>query len=1032
MKQSFTEEFRNAVALPSGLWTRWWFTKGDQSYEAIYRDMKQSIVDAGIVRIELAKGFVWTDGPENMAAFYYVLKAAEELGLRMDIATGTPYPAENGVKPLVVNGKTYYDPAEIGYRAEDCNAYALKYALKEVPAEQTELSLTENVTAFFRNMFFEPARLTPGRNLSVDVEKGERIAGVTAICLAEDGKTILRAIDLTGSVRDRKIVTSQQTLSECAGGNFRGNWRIMVFYTELQPRNSVCYINCNATRAWIRWYQEGVIDNDAYWTEVMGLPAGEVRRLFDHVVSGIWEDSLEAIPVGYTAHALPGVNGGEDLDIFAAFEQFCGYSLTPDRWPALFVGGDGLYAMGGGVANDADFVADPVADRQLRHDFFNTLTRLYCCNHLDVYTAWAQAQPGRLDTRVQTSYLYALDQDAAFQSVTIPEYESLNSCDRPDSIRAVAGAAHTGEKRYISYEMGARAVSFQHETYSMSWYDWLWHSNVGFAHGINATVLHGVEYLYGNCAKVWPGPCMAMPFAALSEPCGQRMPYFRLMKDTVSTYLAREQYILTRGRPRIDLAVYYYYNEVLNDYLDHWNDPALAAAGYSYDFIGDSSLALAEKSYDGEQRRLQAGGYRALLINQYRSGSRGMAAGPGAGERKAFQGMGFMPAETAGRILALAQKGFPVVIVGRAPDRAAAASDNGGVAMGSGDLMVQHCFAELMKLSNVLQCEREADAPAALAALQVLPDVAFYGENTEDLYSFHRSAEGADYYMLFNRTHTVHWLGQERDESLLMVHKDRRIAAEFVLQGQGEPFRLDCWTGEIQRLPYERASEHSVRVALELSPSEAVMLAVGALDGSSMPGVYGELIAEQRLQDWTLELQLYRPDEAWLAKPELSSALGSGMTELRIETLSGLNPAPGGILRPWTELAGLGDAPERASGLGYYRTEFTMPQDFDPTCEWAELVIEEATELFTVKLNGRAVAFPQTAYQGSQQEISDVLRSGVNTLEICVAGGLWNAVKYYNGIAHENNPEIMPQLSAESWVSSDGLIGSVLLRRYRR
>ena len=1027
------KEFKNALSLPTGLWSRWWFTKGDQSYEAIYDDMKKSIVDAGIVRIELAKGFVWTDSRENMAAFYYVLKAADQLGLKMDIATGTPYPAENGVKPLVVNGKTYYDPANVGYTPESCNAYALQYAIKDLPEEETSLCLTENVTAFYRKMFFEPAKLTPGQNITVDREKGEKIVGAAALCLAEDGKTILASLNVSDRVMDDCLTASKQGLSQAAGYEGTGTWRILVFYTVFQPGNSVCYLSCNATRSWIKWYEQYVIDNDAYWTEVMGLPAGEVRRLFNRVVTGIWEDSLEAIPVGYTAHALPGTEGKEDRDIFDAFRAYCGYALTPDRWPALFVNGNGLYAMGNGVANDADFVLDPVADKQLRHDFINVLTRLYRENHLDVYTAWAQAQPGRLDTRVQTSYLYALDQDAAFQSVTIPEYESLNSSDRPDSIRAVAGAAHAGEKDFISYEMGARAVSFQHETYTMSWYDWLWHSNVGFAHGINATVLHGIEYLYGRTAKVWPGPCMAMPFAALSEPCGQRMPYFRLMRDTISPYLAREQYVLTRGRPEIDLAVYYYYNEVLNDYLDHWNDPALAAAGYCYDFVGDESLELAEKSFDAEAKKLRAGGYRAIIVNQFRAGSHAQAAtGPAAVRLRDFEGKGFMPVKTARRILALAKKGLPVLVVGKAPDKAAAASDNGGKAQGEGDKIVVDCFRELMRLPNVACCESEGEAPEALKGLGLLPAASFRGENTENLFSFHRADETGDYYMLFNRTHTIHWMDEERDENMLSVAKDRTIVTEVTLSGSGEPFRLDCWTGKIEKLPCERISESQVCVHLTLAPSEAVMLMMGKTEGET-PECCGALRDEEILSGWTLDLSLYRPAEAWLQKPEISTRHKvGGMTEIAFEEIRDINPAPDGRLLPWKELTALGEKPERASGIGTYRTSIHLPADFDPEHEIAILEIDEATELFTLSVNGSMISFPQYAFRGSAQEITPALKAGENTLEIRVASGLYNAVRYYNGLAHEKNEEITPQLSAEKWLSSDGLMGKVTLKRYMR
>lgn len=1025
---TFENEFKQAVTLPTGLWSRWWFTKGDQSYDAIYNDMKESIVDAGIVRIELAKGFVWTDSEENMAAFYYVLKAASELGLKMDIATGTPYPAEVGVKPLVVNGKTYYDPTAIGYTPELCNSYSLSYAIAEFREGQTAVSLTNHVAAFARKMFFLPAELLPDQTISLNKALGERVVGVAGICLDSDGRTILASCDLSDRYDPEinAIAISPSDLSAITNYTGEGTWKLLSFYTQLQERNSVCYLNCNATHVWKTWFESGVIDNDAYWTEVMNLPDGEVRKLFNEVVSGLWEDSLEAIPVGYTAHAKKTIRG--DIDIFSYFEEVCGYRLSADQWPALFVGGNGLYNMSTGVADDADFIRDPVQDKRIRHDFFHVLTKLYCENHLDVYTAWAKAQPGNLDTRIQAAYLYALDQDMAYHSVTIPEYESLNSSDRPDCIRAVAGAAHTAGANTVSYEMGARSVSFQKETYSMQWRDWLWHANVGFVHGINATVLHGIEYLYGRSAKVWPGPCMAMPFAALSEPCGQRMPYWELMSRTVSPYLARSQYLLHHGAPCMDVAVYYYYNEILNDYLEHWNDPELSAAGYCYDFIGDTSLHLAAESLDESGRFLSRGGYRAIIINQYRSGIKPQSAtGPSPKKLKEFKGNGYISPASARTLLALAKKGFPIVIVGRIPDKAAQHSD------APLDAFISSCFEEIIRLPNGVLCENEAMVPDVLRAMHITPAAELKGENTRELFTFHRKSNSADVYMLFNRTHTIRWKDQECDPEMLNVEKDRHIEADIILTGEGDPYKMDCWTGEIYSVPFDRIDAHTVKLHLAIAPSEAVMILVGYPNATSKP-TRGDLISTVELTDWSLDLALYRPTEKWLEQPTVSSSYhksqDDGMTTIVTETICKIDPIRDGRFIPWKELNALGAAPERASGIGIYSSDFVLPEDFDVCSEIITMEITEAHELFVVTVNGTDIQYAQGLQCNYIQEITKAVHPGKNHVEITVAGGLWNAAKYYNTLAHKKNPEIIPQLSQEDYIAADGIIGTVSISRF--
>lgn len=1042
MNDLMQRQFKNAVSLPTGLWSRWWFGKGDQSYEAIYNDMKNSIVDPGVVRIEVAKGYVWTDSLENMAAFYYVLKAADQLGLRMDFATGTPYPAVIGEKPLVVDGKTYYDPAEMGYDPIKCNAFALKYAVKDVGTGLEDSPLLENVAAMVRRGFMGPAELTEGQTIAIDPAKGEKIAASAAHCLAKDGKTILASLDLSKSgfisPDGRCITVTAEQLSLAASYDGPGQWKVISYFTEFQPRNSVCYLNRHSTRVWIRWFQRGVIDNDDFWTQVMGLHRGEVRQLFDRVASGIWEDSLEAIALGYTDYALE--VDGKNLDIFQAFKHLCGYELTPDRWAALFVKGNGLYSMGGGVMNDADFVLDPVADKRIRHDFFDVLTELYCRNHLQVYTDWAQAQPGRLDTRVQAAYLYAFDQDKAYHHVTIPEFESLNSSDRLDSNRAVAGAAHAAGLNVISSEMGARSISFTRETYSMAWYDWLWHCNNEFVSGINATVLHGIEYLYGRTANVWPGPCMAMPFAALAEPTGQRMPYFKLLKGTISTYLARAQYILNSGKPNIDVAIYYYYNELLNDYLDHFPDPELAKAGYCYEFLGDDSLRMAAPNCDGRALMPGKGGYRALVIDQYRSGNKPQcAAGPMAPEMKDFRGNGYMPLETARLIASLAYKGLPIVIVGKAPDKAAKAADNGGKATGTGDMEIRTIFEKLQNLKNVVLCETQAHVPEALKALGVEAASSFSGGETRDLYSFHRTHRDVQLYMLFNRSHTIHWKGEVCDGQMLQVEPDHRTNTAVTFMGTGVPYLMDCWTGSIYALPYTREPDGRVTVDVELEPSEAQFIAVapkGTFTAEKLP-VKGQLMSETAPQDWSLDLRLYRPAQNWLDDPQVSSAFSPDpskgtMTTITYEGIYGIDPMKDGQLLPWKDLEALGEAPERSSGIGTYTAEFEVGQDFDPQASLVELSLEEATELFQVYINGQEVCFPQTAAFGSCQDITAAVKPGKNKLKIVVASGLWNSAKYYNTLAHEKNDKVVPQLSQETWISPDGLIGGVSVKVYER
>ncbi len=1113
-EENFAETFADAVTLDSGLWSRLWFNDGDLSYDAIYKEL-ENLAQEGIVRIEVAKGFVWTNSEENMNAFYYLLKAATELGISLDFATGNPYPAVTGTQVLEVNGKVYYDPAEIGYDSETCDVKSMSYAFKNVGEGLDGENVLTGVSAW-QSMGFMGTALAENIDVTVDDSNGEKIFAITANYIDADGKTILAGIDLTdkesivsyteseGRNIDAVVTVTPENLNEMctpeeqeAIASSDGEWVIFTFYTQKES-NTVCYLSYYSTRVWTNWFEKGVIDNDAYWTEVLGLEAGEVRSLFNGIGAGLWEDSLEAINISYTDYA--GVDeDGNDYDIFKAFELLNGYELPGERLVTLFINGGANYAMSGGFASDADFVYDSVEDKQLRHDYYDTLTEAYSANHLQVYTDWAQNQGDGMDTRVQAAYMYALNQDEAYSHVTIPEQETLNATDHIDIFRGVAGAAHSSGSNIISSETGARSVFFQGETYTMAWYDWLWHANNQYMGGVNETVLHGTEYTYAS-TSVWPGPCMAMVSGGLAEPTGYRMPYKEVMNDTVSSYLAREQYILQEGQADLDVAVYYYYMELGNDYLDYFLDDCMATAGYTYEFLGDTSFTNLAESSDGSVLAEDGPSYKALVIDQYRAGKEEEVSGFGNATPQ-FTGNGYMPLETAQAVLKMAEQGMPIVIVGDAPDKSAKAADNyvdGEYVEGYGDAQVQEIFDQILQLNNVVQVESEADVADGLLSLGITPDSSFDQETaaqtnpdwgTVDLYTVHRSAENVDYYMLFNRSHTVWWEDEEYDESVLNVNKDHSIATyvEFEAEEGSVPYLLDCWTGEVNRIAdYTVTEDGKYRIYVDLDASDTMIIAIGTEDwytdgndsaetavsreakvgydengnitvSADEAGTYtitlgtGETIdvtideipdtisLTDGSVDWTLSLKLYRPTDEWIENPttdytyyDYDETGESGITTITYEYIDGIDPLGEDGLLAWVNLDDLGENPERASGVGSYMVTVTLPDEYDPEKEGYVLNFDEVVELYTVTVNGQKIIFDQTASHTSSGDISAYLKAGENTIEITVASGLFNAAKYYNTQASEKNEEITAEQSENDWTSRDGIIGNVNLTGYGR
>ena len=1113
-ESSFADEFANAVEDDeSGLWMRWWFKDGDLSYDAIYADMK-NMVDEGVVRIEIQKNFTWTDSEEKMNAFYYVLKIADELGVTLDFATGDAYPAVTGTTTLEVDGTVYYDPDDIDYDSEKDGVKSMHYAYKEVGDALENADLLTDVSAYVSSGWSGSA-LQTGQTISINGENGEKIFGISANYIASDGTTILGALDLTDNsdiitysqtnglntgaaatvTADELTALCTESEQEAIAGDTDGSWKIFVYYTEKES-NSVCYLSYYSTRTWTRWFEEGVIDNDDYWTEVLGLAEGEVHELFEKVGGAVWEDSLESINISYTDYA--GIDeDGNSYDIFESFEQICGYEFPVERLVTLFVNGGSNYEMSGGFSEDADFVYDSVKDKQLRGDYYEVLTEAYSMNHLQVYTDWA-AEYG-MGTRVQAAYMYALDQDEAYSHVTIPEQETLNATDYVDIYRGVAGAAHSNGSNVISLEMGARAVFFQGETYTVAWYDWLWHANNAYMGGVNSVLPHGTEYSYASSTDTWPGPCMSMTSGGLAEPTGQRMPYKEVMKDTVSSYLAREQMILQSGTADVDVAIYYYYMEYGNDYLEYFTDDCLETAGYTYDFLGDTSLATTAAASDGDVLSPDGAAYDALVINQYASNDGGVD-GQGS-STSAFTGNGYMTLESAQAVKKMADQGLAIVIVGDAPDKSPLASDDyvdGEYKEGYSEAQIQAIFAEILTYDNVVQVESEADVADALAALSVEPDSAYDEEyalennadyGSVDLYTVHRSDDNVDYYMLFNRSHTVYWEGEEYDEDTLNANKDHTIATyvEFDAEEGSVPYLLDAWTGEVERIAdYTITEDGKYRIYVELDASDTTIIAIGttawytdglgdvvtaSADGADLSyDADGNLIASSdtagtytvtlnngetaeitidsvpetiSLSDgsveWNLDLKLYKPTDEWIENPttdynyyDYEETGESGITTITYEYIDDIDPVGEDGLDAWVDLEELGDDPERASGVGYYTVTVTLPEDYDSSSQGYILNFDEVTELYTVTVNGTQVIFDQTSSYETSGDITDYLVAGENTIEVTVASGLFNAAKYYNTNANAINSSIVAEQSQNDWTSLDGIIGDVTLTGYAK
>ena len=264
----------------------------------------------------------------------------------------------------------------------------------------------------------------------------------------------------------------------------------------------------------------------------------------------------------------------------------------------------------------------------------------------------------------------------------------------------------------------------------------------------------------------------------------------------------------------------------------------------------------------------------------------------------------------------------------------------------------------LEKEENVRFVKEREDVLAALRELQILPDTCLGGDG--QLLGVHREVDDNHFYLICNVGHARNY--RELDE--------RRVTSREVrLKGAGTPYRLDPWSGNIERISDFRAEGDYLAIPVSLQENDTCLIAITEEEiadggcGISLAGKCPE--RELVLAGWTLEL------EAWLP--------GALPVE---NTVRKLEPIALDALKSWRQIPGM----EELSGIGTYRTSFRMEE---ASCEGAVLEMPPVHDSYSLYLNGREVPVNPMC---SQVPVGEYLKPGENTIEISVSSTLLNAV----------------------------------------
>ncbi|MFE7068531.1 glycosyl hydrolase [Streptomyces sp. NPDC057620] len=844
--------------------------------------------------------------------------------------------------------------------------------------------ITPDSDAAVKELAHGAATLAPGATFSGPVPKPvhEAASGVTAqrllLVQAARVNTANSTRKETGldldSVRDLTSTVSGGSLDWTAPDD--GTWVVISYWVrgsgqtpEAGPHTDppayvVDHFSAAGTRAVTDFWEKHILTKS-------------VRRLLKVSGGALFEDSIELETDG-----LQWTPGLPD-----AFRDHTGRSLLP-LLPALVLDNSNqVYAFEAAVT------------RQIRHDFWETVSTLFNKHHVTALRTWAHSLGLQL-----RSQPYGLQTDAIASAaiLDIPEGESLGFKNL-DDYRCLAGGRDMAGNTVLSCEAGAYAGG----AYSTTWQKFLRTMGGAYAAGVNQTVVHGFSYAEFPGVN-WPGYAAFTPYkgvAGYGESWGPRHPTWKHVPD-VAGYLGRVHQVLQTGRAKADVAVFRQTGYTATGIGASWFTATGITLGWSHQFLSGPLLDLPSAVVRKGRLAPDGPAYKALFV-----------------EGDFFYGSTVTLAlRDARALLRFSRAGLPIVLLG-AWDTVV---PPGVPDTGESDEL-RSVVKELLARPLVRTVTDKTLVGDALTALGVRPDVTYASAST--LLNAHRVADGVDYYYLCNGKHaeTVKPAVAAIDHEVTL----HRTTAKAV------PYLLDPWTGKAERVARYTEDGDSVTVRVTLQPAETLIVAIGR------PGLFGDRngsrpyavaseAEEVRFTDAGLTV---RATAAGTYRTSLSKGRAVSATLKDIPEPSELTSwklrvqdwRPGAsatrttvvehevtldALVPWSQIPELADV----SGIGRYRTTFTLGRGWTGGHR-ARLELGSVTDTCRVTVNGHRLDPVDQIHP--VVDLGDLLERGTNTIEVEVATPLANRLRI-------SDPAVYGGLTRAAY----GLLGPVRLVPY--
>lgn len=744
-----------------------------------------------------------------------------------------------------------------------------------------------------------------------------------------------------------------------------GNWEVISFWWRGEgasisgvtkyPSYKIDYFSQAGTDAVMDYYEKNIFR--------LGQPGFEdMENLLKENGGHIFSDSY-------------GASANWALELPEKFKELTGKEITK-YLPAIFYATNDTNAT-----TKFGYAFSDGSETDVLEEIRQAMTDLHVKYHLEGLTQ--RSNDLGLLYRAQVVYATSrLDMIQAAAAVDVPDVESLNLVDSIDYYTAMSSANHLLGKDEVSNELSA-TYGTKIGAYALPIKTVVDQANRAFAAGINQSLLHTYAYSYmdtpGDANAMWPG---RSPFGNFfSEAWKDNMPQWEHM-DILGDYLARTSYATREGTAKRDIAIYKHSYWWPRHVSGIWRDPKLSDAGFTYDFLSPALLELPEASVKNGKLASSTAEYQAFVFD--------------TSNTKDMQDVGnsLMTLDAVKKLVEYAKAGLPIVMVGSFP------TGMPGIVSEKEKQEFDAALSVLKKNKNVMLVSSQAEVPNALKKLDVDP----YAENQTParIMSYRTKTDNADIYYVYNRSRNyVEGIDSTFHNSLTNYGYTKEdggtVNTKIALTGEGVPYKLDAYTGEISRIGnYEIDSNGKIVVEVSLGVNDASIIAVAPKNWVNGDQVSKKQISLQepiQVNNWNLEIKSYTN------KNDIT-AVGPDATEMKYSKISNISLP---TLKTWTEIGTVkatvteedGSVSTKdvnlgsISGIGTYSTNLILPSSWKEK-NGAYLSIGNSYDTVRVKVNG--VVMPNVNPLSLKVDVSGLLKPGNNHIEIEAVTTLSNAL----------------------------------------